>query len=401
MVITLTKVMIRRAALEDLLSTVDHIEQGIDRAGLLVGELARDADGVMVRVFDTVELPGVPLRAEPPGLVIALADRLRQEAQATHPGRDIVGWFHTHKGSGVLASDEDAQVHLALSGLGAMVALIVDPLKQQASFFHPDGKTLIPFAGHYMFDMCNGDCLPTSRGIESVDTNHASSMPHVGLPELAEYTRSRPKQESRASRRPFGRWSNDVSLALRLASIALIVAMIALAAQVWVTQRALKRIAAGPGPAIEAGDNDDDPPMAVAPKTEPVETKPAEAAPTTAQPAPAKPAQKQVTIAAPAVPTVKPGAPGTVTVTVMPGESVALIARRLYGTATAERIGEVLEMNGIENPRTIRTGTVLVFPEPPPGSPGAAAVPSASPSASTSTSTSTSPAAGLDDEPGS
>ncbi len=385
MVITLTKVMIRQGALEDLLSTADHAQQGIDRAGLLVGELAQDAEGAVARVFDTVELPGVPLRAEPPGLLIALADGLRREAQAAHADKHIVGWFHTHQGSGVSASDEDAQVHVALGNPGQTVALIVDPLNRQASFFRSDGETLIPFAGYYMFDVCNDDCPTASGGTEAAHTDHASGV-QVGLPELAEYLRSQPNQEMRPPRRLFADWSarSDIALALRLASVALIVAIIALAAQVWVTHNALKRITAGPAVAIDAGENNAQAQTPTLPETKPADTAPPKAAPSAAQPAPATrapaesaPTQASATAATPAAPTVKPGAPGTVAVTVMPGESVAVIAKRLYGKATAERIGEILQMNGIENPRAIRTGTVLVFPEPPPGSPGAAAVPGA------------------------
>ena len=76
-----SRVMASRAVIEGLLGKTGSAgSQQVDRAGLLVGRLTSDSDGIIITVSDTVELPDVPLRAEPPGLLIALADDLRREA---------------------------------------------------------------------------------------------------------------------------------------------------------------------------------------------------------------------------------------------------------------------------------------------------------------------------------
>ena len=83
-----SRVMMSRSVIESLMGMSGSADsQRVDRAGLLVGRLRSDADGITITVLDTVELPGVPHRAEPPGLLIALADNLRREASAAHAAR--------------------------------------------------------------------------------------------------------------------------------------------------------------------------------------------------------------------------------------------------------------------------------------------------------------------------
>jgi len=360
-----SRVMANRAVIEGLLGTTGSADsQQADRAGLLVGRLTSDGDGIIITVSDTVELPGVPLRAEPPGLLIALADDLRREARSAHAGREIIGWFHTHSGSGVSASEEDAMVHRSLSSLGAGVALIVDPVQHQASFFYMDGEALLPFPGYFMFDAV-GESREKSLSGPAVQESYgqAGDEPRE-CAELSPVTWLR--RLPRLPQRP----SNDTSPAMRLASIALIIALIALAAQIWTPRSRVEQLAAQPQPDPQA-ESQANPESPVPPQAEPKpqaalqpQVEPVTESPSVPQSRP----QHQQAAAQGNVsrPTVKPGAPGTVTVTVAPGESVAVITERLYGRATDERMREILAMNGIADPRKIAPGTILVCPAPPP-----------------------------------
>ena len=359
-----SRVMASRAVIEGLLGKTGSAgSQQVDRAGLLVGRLTSDSDGIIITVSDTVELPDVPLRAEPPGLLIALADDLRREARAAHAGKEIIGWFHTHSGSGVSASEEDAMVHRSLSALGAAVALIVDTVLQQASFFYMDGEALLPFPGYYMFDP-----VGESRG-QSLSGCAAQSLHTQTADELREFAGLVPVTWLRRLRRLLRRPSDNTSLALRLASIAMIIAVIALAAEIWAPRRRMDQLAAKPQPEPRAESQASleqlAPPQAgPEPQAEPrPEAKPEAELPAAPK---YKPHAQQTTAQGNVSrPTAEPGAPGTVTVTVAPGESVAVIAKRLYGRATDERMREILAMNGIMDPRTIAPGTILVCPAPP------------------------------------
>jgi LysM repeat protein len=343
---TPSRVMISRAVIENLLGASGSADsQQVDRAGLLVGRLTSDANGINITVLDTVELPGVPLKAEPPGLLIALADNLRRKAQAAHVGKEIVGWFHTHLGSGVAASGEDAMVHKSLSPLGAGVALIVDPVQHEASFFYMDEEALLPFPGYYMFD--------------SIDESSGQSL--------------RGPAAAQASRRvcwPFKLRSDDTRLALRIAFAALVIAVIALTAQIWAPRNTTQRLASEPQPELRPqlqAELQVEIEPSIQPQAEP-QAQPQAAPEPEPQQAQAESQAQQAQVAthgnAPRV-AVRPGEPGTVIVTVAPGESVAVIAKRLYGRATDERMREILAMNGITDPRKISPGTTLVCPKPP------------------------------------
>ncbi|MBP7892247.1 MAG: hypothetical protein KA063_01760 [Firmicutes bacterium] len=360
-----SRVMANRAVIEGLLGKTGSAgSQQADRAGLLVGRLTSDSDGIIITVFDTVELPDVPLRAEPPGLLIALADDLRREARASHAGREIIGWFHTHSDSGVSPSEEDAMVHRSLSSLGAGIALIVDVVQRQASFFYMDGEALLPFAGYYMFDPV-GESREQSPSAPAAQASGSQTAD-----ELRKCVRLSPVTWLRRLRWLLQRPSNDTSLALRLASIALIIASIALAAQIWTPRSRIEQIAVQPLPGPRAKSRAEPeslvPPQAgPEPQAEPrPQIGPEAMLPAAPQPIPQ--AQQATDQDNASRPTVKPGAPGTVTVTVAPGESVAVITERLYGRATDERMREILAMNGIADPRKIAPGTILVCPAPPP-----------------------------------
>ena len=202
-------------------------------------------------------------------------------------------------------------------------------------------------------------------------------------------------QAPRRLRWLFGRRNDDTSLALRIASVALIVAIIALAAEIWTPRNPTEQLAAEPQPEPRAESQASPAPQAP-PQAGPEaqaeprpQAKPQPDPPAAPQP---KPQAQQAQAAAQgnaSRSTVKPGAPGTVTVTVAPGESVAVIAKRLYGRATDERMREILAMNGISDPRKISPGTILVCPEPltppatPPGRPPAVTEPGAGPDADT------------------
>jgi proteasome lid subunit RPN8/RPN11 len=52
-----------------------------------------------------------------------------------HPGSRIVGWYHSHPGSGAEFSDYDRRLHAVLFSEAPSVALVVDPLARQAAWY--------------------------------------------------------------------------------------------------------------------------------------------------------------------------------------------------------------------------------------------------------------------------
>ena len=56
----------------------------------------------------------------------------------------IVGWYHSHLGLGVFLSDIDVKTQLTLQQFSYVIALVVDPIKNEHSFFYVDKEVKEP-----------------------------------------------------------------------------------------------------------------------------------------------------------------------------------------------------------------------------------------------------------------
>jgi proteasome lid subunit RPN8/RPN11 len=74
---------------------------------------------------------------------------VNQERDVRHPALQIVGWFHTHPGLGVFFSADDVVVHSAAFVLPWHVALVIDPIRDEAGFFGWAGGEVVPLSGCY------------------------------------------------------------------------------------------------------------------------------------------------------------------------------------------------------------------------------------------------------------
>jgi len=75
--------------------------------------------------------------------------KLHRDRSAHYAQLDIVGWFHTHPDLGVFYSSDDVIVHSAAFTLPWHVGLVVDPVREEASFFGWIEGALKPLAGFY------------------------------------------------------------------------------------------------------------------------------------------------------------------------------------------------------------------------------------------------------------
>ena len=78
---------------------------------------------------------------------IAFPPPVWEEAYAKldeHPGSTIVGWYHSHPGSGVAMSDYDRRLHKVLFGEPFSLALVLDPVADRMAWFGWDIGQLWP-----------------------------------------------------------------------------------------------------------------------------------------------------------------------------------------------------------------------------------------------------------------
>jgi proteasome lid subunit RPN8/RPN11 len=122
---------------------------GCELGGALLGHAYRHKNGVIVEV--KAALPALNADHGPVHFTFAADSwsRLQRDRAAHYANLDIIGWFHTHPDLGVFYSSDDVVVHSAAFTLPWHIGLVVDPIRQEASFFGWLNASLAPLAGFY------------------------------------------------------------------------------------------------------------------------------------------------------------------------------------------------------------------------------------------------------------
>ncbi len=110
--------------------------------GVLVGSLCWDGaayllvDGRIEGKHATHQSGSVTFTAE-------TWDSIHEELDAKHPGRVIVGWYHTHPGFGIFLSNMDAFIHENFFSFPWQPAYVFDPQAETDGFFFREGNNLV------------------------------------------------------------------------------------------------------------------------------------------------------------------------------------------------------------------------------------------------------------------
>jgi proteasome lid subunit RPN8/RPN11 len=111
----------------------DHVHSDVDRevGGVLIGTMDECAA--------VVEAALPALRAVGSAANVTFThevwDEILDVVERDHPGRRIVGWYHSHPGFGVFLSEYDRFIHQGFFSDERMLALVVDPRDGQAGWF--------------------------------------------------------------------------------------------------------------------------------------------------------------------------------------------------------------------------------------------------------------------------
>ncbi|MEZ4516534.1 MAG: Mov34/MPN/PAD-1 family protein [Chloroflexota bacterium] len=144
------------------LSNVD-----VELGGALLGHAYRHDGQVYVEV--KAALPAISADHGPVHFTFS-ADSwsgLQQDRATHYPNLDIVGWFHTHPDLGVFYSSDDVVVHSAAFTLPWHVGLVIDPLREEASFFGWSNNRLQPLSGFYELPERQTETIVTWRAVKS------------------------------------------------------------------------------------------------------------------------------------------------------------------------------------------------------------------------------------------
>ncbi|MBN1429046.1 MAG: Mov34/MPN/PAD-1 family protein [Anaerolineae bacterium] len=122
--------------------------------GLLLGRVCRDPlDDVLYPVITNA----IPARfaTESRGQLTFTRETwldLTRQREERHPGKEVVGWYHTHPGLDIFLSEWDLMIHRHFFRREWQVALVVDPHQEAGGFFVWAGEDILdPHQPHRLF----------------------------------------------------------------------------------------------------------------------------------------------------------------------------------------------------------------------------------------------------------
>jgi proteasome lid subunit RPN8/RPN11 len=121
------------------LRLVEHATSDLQQevGGILVGNWSRDVETRQQFIVVEVALPARFTRQGSVYLTFtqdSLVD-IHTEMDEHYPGKQIVGWYHTHPGMGVFLSPYDTWIHHHFFAEPWQVALVIDPHSATGGFF--------------------------------------------------------------------------------------------------------------------------------------------------------------------------------------------------------------------------------------------------------------------------
>ncbi len=116
----------REAFAEIVLHTKENLDKEV--CGVLVGECCEDKDGIYVHVRAVIRGTTSQQSDRHVTFTHETWDQIHRTLDAHHPGRFIMGWYHSHPGFGVVFSDMDRFIQSNFFPGSAQIALVTDPL---------------------------------------------------------------------------------------------------------------------------------------------------------------------------------------------------------------------------------------------------------------------------------
>lgn len=141
--------------------------------GALLGQAYRHDGAVCVEI--KAALPAISADHGPVHFTFSADSwsRLQQDRTAHYPNLDIVGWFHTHPDLGVFYSSDDVVVHSAAFTLPWHVGLVIDPLREEASFFGWNNGQLQPLSGYFELPDRQAESIVAWRSVKTAVWDNA------------------------------------------------------------------------------------------------------------------------------------------------------------------------------------------------------------------------------------
>ena len=143
------RVAIDRASLSNLLGHASEYPD-IEVCGVLVGDILKDGSGAWVEVSSVIRGEGARERGSAVTFTNETWNHIHTELDERHPGKKIVGWYHTHPDFGVFLSDMDSFIHTNFFGHPNHIALVRDPVRGLTAIFYRKETEMVPLEAYWI-----------------------------------------------------------------------------------------------------------------------------------------------------------------------------------------------------------------------------------------------------------
>ena len=155
------RVAMARAPLAALLAHASEFPE-VEVCGVLVGAFAEDEQGVWLDIQAAIRGEGAREKGAAVTFTNEAWNHIHSELDEKHPGRVIVGWYHTHPNFGVFLSEMDAFIHNHFFSHPCHIALVRDPVQGETAIFHKRDGDLAPLPAYWV----DGLPTPLAKGLE-------------------------------------------------------------------------------------------------------------------------------------------------------------------------------------------------------------------------------------------
>jgi proteasome lid subunit RPN8/RPN11 len=119
----------------------DHTFDNADRevGGVLIGDPGASAPSLIAAI------PALQAAEERAALTFTQDawEHVHRVLEREYPGRQIVGWYHSHPGFGVFLSENDLFIHRNFFSDSSQIALVVDPIEGTEGVFGWSGEEVV------------------------------------------------------------------------------------------------------------------------------------------------------------------------------------------------------------------------------------------------------------------
>jgi proteasome lid subunit RPN8/RPN11 len=126
--------IVRRSVVDAIRVHADE-HPGIEVCGVLVGTVYENPQAAFVYIDGMIRGDGSSGRSTQVTFTAETWQHVHRVMEDRHPGKRIIGWYHTHPGFGIFLSEMDLFIQRHFFNAAWQVAFVLDPTSRESGMF--------------------------------------------------------------------------------------------------------------------------------------------------------------------------------------------------------------------------------------------------------------------------